>query len=61
MATIEEIKRHLGNGDYARIGKKLGITRKYARVLLTRPKAKLYYKALKAAEEIANFNASLNP
>lgn len=59
METVEEIKQHLGPGDYSRIGKRVGISRKYARVLLDRPTASLFPMVLQAAKEVAEFNANL--
>ncbi|WP_080058328.1 hypothetical protein [Spirosoma aerolatum] len=56
MSNIQEIKKHLGHGDYTRIGRIVGVTRKYARVLLERPNAALHKEVLKAAKKVADFN-----
>ena len=56
MSNIQEIKKHLGHGDYTRIGKMVGVTRKYARVLLERPNAALHSEVLNAARKVARFN-----
>ncbi|RZM20618.1 MAG: hypothetical protein EOO88_35670 [Pedobacter sp.] len=59
MSNIQEIKQHLASGDYTRIGKMLGISRKYARILLNRPTASKHDEAVRAAQKVANSNIDL--
>lgn len=56
MTDREEIKKHLTRGDYAKIGKMCGISRKYARILLDRPGADRHQQVVTAARILARFN-----
>ncbi|GAB2586297.1 hypothetical protein [Spirosoma areae] len=59
METVQEIKSHLRNGDMSKVGEMLGISRKYANILLGRPTAKLHKDVLETAKKVATANQNL--
>ncbi|MFC5408040.1 hypothetical protein ACFPMF_01875 [Larkinella bovis] len=59
MKTVEEIKSCLCNGDYARIGKMVGVSRNYAKKLMDRPTSARFEAVIKAAEKVAKSNIDL--
>ncbi|WP_338875682.1 hypothetical protein WBJ53_08650 [Spirosoma sp. SC4-14] len=59
MDTIEEIKQHLEYGDWRKVGKMVGVSRKYAIKIASRPTSKLYSQVFDAAKKIAQANAGL--
>lgn len=59
MNTADEIKKHLGFGDWAKVAKMVGISRKHAIVVMGRPGSKRYNDVVKAAKKIAQSNVKL--
>lgn len=59
MNTVEEIKEHLGFGDWAKVAKLAGVTRTHALVIISRPNSKRYKDVVAAAKKIAQSNVKL--
>ena len=59
METVQEIKSHLRNGDMAKVGEIVGVTRTHAIMLLRRPTAKRHVEVLEAAKRVATANKNL--
>lgn len=59
MRTVQEIKRHLRNGDMAKVAQLAGVTRKYAIKLMERPTAAKHADVIKAAKKVAKSNLKL--
>ena len=59
MNTVEEIKEHLAFGDWTKVGKMAGITRKHAIVVMTRPGSKRFNEVFVAAKKVAQANVKM--
>ena len=59
MNTVEEIKEHLAFGDWGKVAKMAGVTRKHAIVIMGRPGSKRYNDVVTAAKKIALANIKL--
>ena len=59
MKTADEIKQHLLTGDYAKIGKLVGVSPNYAIKLMGRTTSSKHKTVLDAARKVANANIKL--
>ena len=59
MNTVEEIKGHLGYGDWRKVARMTGLTRIHVQVVMTRPGSKHYEQVFKAACKVATTNKKL--
>ena len=59
MNTVEEIKGHLSHGDWSKVARIAGVSRKYAIIISSRPGSKRYNDVVAAAKKIAQSNIKL--
>ncbi len=59
MNTEEEIKGHLAYGDWGKVAKLVGISRRHVSVVICRPGSKHYAAVMAAAKKVAQANVKL--